>query len=262
MGSDAYTLGRGELHFSRFKTGTQIGEGYRYLGNSPEFSLSLETETLDHFNSDRGIREKDKSITLEVSRSGSLTLDEITEDNLAYYFFSQKGKEVITEAGGAVTAFAIAGAIPGRSYQLGETATDAIGDMKISPTGLVVKKGSTTFELMDDYIVDYERGLLTIVEGGAIVKDDDLTVDYTTLAATYNRVLSGSEKVEGALKYITRNATGEDRVYTMPYVTFAPNGDYAMKGDDWQNIPFTIEVLRKGALEAIYINGLPFNPTP
>lgn len=257
MGSENYTLGRGELHFSRFKTGTQIGEGYRYLGNSPEFALTLETETLDHFNSDRGIREKDKSITLEVSRSGSIVLDEIDEDNLAYYFFSAAGKETVTQAGGAVTGFAINDVIPGRSYQLGEDATDSVGDVKISTTGLSVKKGATVFDILDDYLVDYERGILTIVEGGAIVDGDEITVDYTTLAASYDRVISGSEKVEGSLKYITRNATGPDRVINMPYVTLAPNGDYNLKGDDWQQIPFTVEVLRKGAQEAIYIVGLP-----
>ncbi len=257
MGSENYTLGRGELHFSRFKSGTQVGEGYRYLGNSPEFSLTLETEELAHFNSDRGIREKDKSITLEVTRSGSIVLDEINEENLAYYFFSAAGKETITQAGGSVTGFAIADVIPGRSYQLGEDATDAVGDVKISNTGLTVKKGATTFTLLDDYVVDYERGLVTIVEGGAIVAGDDITVDYTTLAASYDRVISGSEKVEGSLKYITRNATGPDRVINMPYVTLAPNGDYNLKGDDWQQIPFTIELLRKGAMESIYIASLP-----
>lgn len=257
MGSENYTLGRGELHFSRFKPGTQIGEGYRYLGNSPEFALTLETETLNHFNSDRGIREKDKSITLEVSRSGNIVLDEIDEDNLAYYFFSAAGKETVTQAGGTVTGFAINDVIPGRSYQLGEDATDAVGDVKISTTGLAVKKGATTLDIMDDYLIDYERGIITFVEGGAVVKGDDLTADYTTLAASYDRVISGSEKVEGSLKYITRNATGPDRVINMPYVTLAPNGDYNLKGDDWQQIPFTVEVLRKGALEAIYIAGLP-----
>lgn len=260
MGSENYTLGRGELHFSRFKPGTQIGEGYRYLGNSPEFALTLETETLDHFNSDRGIREKDKSITLEVSRSGSIVLDEIDEDNLAYYFFSAAGRETITQAGGAVTGFAIADVIPGRSYQLGEAADDAVGDVRISTTGLTVATGSTQHTIIDDFLVDYARGIITIVEGGAIQAGDDLTVGYTTLAATYDRVISGSEKVEGALKYITRNATGPDRVINMPYVTLAPNGDYNLKGDDWQQIPFTVEVLRKGALEAIYIAGLPQTP--
>jgi hypothetical protein len=71
MGTEAYTLGRGEMHFSKFKEGTQIGEGYRYLGNSPEWGITVETENLDHFNSDRGIRQKDKSVSLEVTRTGA-----------------------------------------------------------------------------------------------------------------------------------------------------------------------------------------------
>ncbi|QXV73593.1 hypothetical protein [Rhizobium phage RHph_X2_30] len=260
MGSEAYTLGRGEFHFSRFKTGTQIGEGYRYLGNSPEFSLTLESETLDHFNSDRGIREKDKSVTLEVSRSGNLVLDEITMDNLAYFFFSADGKQVVAEAGGSVVGYAIADAILGRSYQLGESDSNPVGDVKISSSGLAVKNGATTYVLGTDYVVDLARGLVTILEDGNIPAGTDLTVDYTTLATSYDLILSGSEKVEGAVKFITRNASGEDRIYTMPYVTLAPNGDYNLKGDDWQQIPFTIEVLRKGALEAIYLNGLPYTP--
>ena len=51
-----YTLGRGEVFFNKFKPGTNIGEGERYLGNTPEYSLTNDVETLDHFNSDRGLR--------------------------------------------------------------------------------------------------------------------------------------------------------------------------------------------------------------
>ncbi|AEG53114.1 hypothetical protein [Sinorhizobium meliloti] len=262
MGSEAYTLGRGEVHFSRFRPGTQLGEGYRYLGNSPEFSLTLESEELAHFNSDRGIREKDKSITIEVSRSGNLVLDEITMENLAYFFFSAAGKQVVAEAGGAVVGYAINDVVLGRSYQLGESDSNPVGDVKISATGLSVKAGATVYVLGTDYVADLERGLITILEDGAIAAGSDLTVDYTTLATSYDLILSGSEKVEGAMKFITRNASGEDRVYTLPYITLAPNGDYNLKGDDWQQIPFTVEVLRKGALEAIYLNGLPYTPAP
>ena len=256
MGTEAYTLGRGEVHFSRFKSGTQVGEGYRYLGNSPEWSLTLETETLDHYNSDRGIREKDKSITLEVSRTGSLVLDEITMDNLAFFLFSAAGEQTVTDAGSTVTGYAIADAIPGRSYKLGETASDPNGDFMISSSGFAVKKGATTFTAGTDYVLDAARGVLTIVEGGAIVAGDDLTVDYTVLASTMSRVVSGSEKVEGSLMYKEYNPTGENKTWVFPYVTLAPNGDLAFKGDEWQQIPLTVEVLRKSSLEAIYINGV------
>lgn len=63
--------------------------------------------------------------------------------------------------------------------------------------------------------------------------------------------------MEGQLLFITRNASGPDRKILMPYVTLAPNGDYNLKGDDWQQIPFTLELLRKGATESIYITSMP-----
>ncbi|SON54318.1 hypothetical protein HDIA_0777 [Hartmannibacter diazotrophicus] len=264
MGSENYVLGRGEVLFGRFKDGTQTPEGYRYLGNTPEFGLTIESQAQDHYNSDRGIREKDLSITLEVNRTGQMVADEIDLDNLSYFFFSAAGKETVAQAGGAVTGFSIPDAIPGRTYQLGESASNPIGDLNIAASGFVVNDDTTptpvTFTAGDDYVLDGERGHLTIVEGGAITEGTNLEVDYTVTASSYDRVLSGSEKVEGALKFITRNATGPDRVFTMPHVTLAPNGDYNLKGDDWQQIPFTLDILRKGNLEAIYLNGLPYVP--
>jgi len=41
----------------------------------------------------------------------------------------------------------------------------------------------------------------------------------------------------------------------MPYVKLMPNGDFALKGDEWQQLSFNIEVLKKGTLEAVYMDG-------
>ena len=35
MATKNYTLGRGKVHFSRFKTGTQVPAGFFYIGNTP-----------------------------------------------------------------------------------------------------------------------------------------------------------------------------------------------------------------------------------
>ena len=49
MPTPNYTLGRGKVYFARFTAGQTPGP-FRYVGNSPEFSLAVETEMLDHFN--------------------------------------------------------------------------------------------------------------------------------------------------------------------------------------------------------------------
>lgn len=257
MGTEAYALGRGEVHFAKYKPNTQIPEGFRYLGNSPEWTLNIESEMLDHFNSDRGIRQKDKSIPLEVTRTGSLILDEITEPNMGLYLFSPDDSTTVTDAGAPVTGYAIADVIPGRTYKLGASDTDPVGDVNISTTGLVVKKGATTLTAMTDYVIDYKRGFLTVVEGGTLVVGDDITVDYTTLAGSYELVVSGDEKVEGAMMYVEYNPTGSNKVWHFPYVSIAPNGELSFKGDEWQQIPLTVEVLQKNTMAAIYINSVP-----
>src|SRR5688572_23401320 len=113
-----YTLGRGKLYFSRFVTGTQSPEGFEYIGNTPELSFTIESENLDHFSSDAGIREKDASVPLEVSRSGSFTTDAVNPENIAYFFFGSRS--VVTIVGGAVTDEAHSNVTLGRYYQLGQ----------------------------------------------------------------------------------------------------------------------------------------------
>ncbi len=264
-----YTVGRGEVHFSRFKPNTQLPEGYRYLGNTPEFSLTLESETLDHYNSDRGIREKDASVTIEVARSGTIVADEIIADNIALFLFGSA--EDVSVTGATVANEQINDVIPGRIYQLGESDSNPLGAMKIvypgsSGTLFAVKDDTTptpvTFTPIDDYVLDADRGLLHIVEGGAITAGDNLRVTYTTQTSTHKRIISGAEPVNGALKFITYNPIGEQFSWSLPWITIRPNGDYNLKGDEWQQIPYAFEILRKGALEAVYVNGLPWVAAP
>ncbi len=248
------TLGRGEVWFSRFRPGTQQPEGYRYLGNTPALSLSIDTSFLDHFSSDRGIREKDKSIPLETTRTGSLTADDIQLDNLAYFFFGSQA--VISQTSGTGLTETLTDVIPGRMYQLGVTNGNPAGVRSITAVG--VAKGSTTFTVVDDYIVDAARGTIEVVDGGAIKALDDLTVTYSRSAVSRNQVISGTLPTEGALMFISYNPEGEKLDYRMPYVKLSPNGDFALKSDEWQTIPFTLEILRAPAREAIYVDGQPF----
>lgn len=265
MATKNYTVGRGELHFAQFLPGTQTPGPYRYLGNSPEFSLTLESTKLDHYGSDRGIREKDASITIEVNRTGSLVLDEIQIDNLAMFFFGSS--ERITQVGATVAAEPINDVLVNRTYQLGQSDANPIGAKMIAYPGtggtlFTVKDDTTptpvTFTAGTDYVLDPARGLLTILEGGAIQNEDNLVIGYTTLAAAFDRVVSGAEAVSGAMKFVTFNPVGEQFDYSFPFVSISPNGDFNLKGEEWQQIPFSLEILRKGALEAIYINGQPF----
>src|SRR5690606_28947229 len=100
-------------------------------------------------------------------------------------------------------------------------------------------------------------GVLTILEGGAIADGTNLVIDYDVDASTYTQVLSGSQPVEGAIRYTAYNPKGTNIDWYFPWVSISPNGDFAMKGDEWQTIPFTLEFLKPTGKEAIYANGRP-----
>ena len=251
-----YTLGRGEVWFARFASGYTPG-GFRYIGNTPEVSLTIESETLDHYNSDAGIREKDDSVPLEVNRTGSLTTDNINPENVALFFFGTAS----TETTGASTGntFALTGIELDRAYMIGATANNPTGVFGIDEggTNTVEISGGATLVEDTDYTIDYDNGFITFLSGGTVADGDDIDITYDLAANTRDRVISGSEPVEGAMIYRTVNPKGDDCTFYFPYVKVSPNGDYALKGDEWQQIPMSLEVLKLSNVEAIYRDGNP-----
>lgn len=250
------TLGRGELWFSLFKPGTEDPAGYRYLGNSPEFNLSIENETLDHFSSDRGIREKDKSIILETTSTGSLVLDDIQLDNLALFFFGSTS--TISQTSGTAVEETFTDVKQGLSYQLGVSDGNPTGVRSIS--NVVVEVASVAKTVNVDYTVDLELGLIHIVDGGGIADLADIDVTYDRAAKSRDQVISGTDQIKGALKFISYNPEGAKMDYTMPLVKLSPNGDFGLKSDEWQQLPLTVEILKRTARERIYIDGRPYTP--
>lgn len=250
------TLGRGELHFSLFASGSHTPAGWRYLGNSPSFSLTIDQEKLDHFNSDRGVRVKDKSVILQVDYSGSLTLDDINVQNLALFFFGSQSALAQTSATSQSQSFT--SVVQGYGYQLGIGSSNPTGVRSIS--NVVVTVSASTKTLGTDYTIDAARGIIYVVEGGGIADGATMAVTYDRAAVNRKQVISGTTQLEGALKFISYNPDGEQNDYYFPYVRLGPNGDFELKSDEWQQLPLTVEILRDTAYskEAIYIDGQPY----
>lgn len=253
--SNNYTLGRGELWFDRFADPIAMTlSGERYLGNSPEFNATIESENLDHYNSDRGVREKDESIVLQTNRTASFITDNVSAENLALFFFGTS--EIFATTGATVADEAFNDVTLGRTYQLGMLQANPSGLRNV--TSVTVSKGVTALTLNTDYTLDAALGRVTLLEtASGVDTGDDITVDYTHSSATRERIISGSTAVGGALRFISYNPQGKRFDWYMPYVKLSPNGDFALKGDEWQQIPFNIEILKKSGYEAIYIDGRP-----
>lgn len=250
-----YTLGRGEIFFGRYIDGTSVPEGERYLGNTPEFSITLEPEMLDHYSSDRGIREKDDSVTLQINRTGSMTCDNIDPENLAILVMGETA--IITEAGTAVTAETVtSSAKKGMWYQLGTSTSNPSGVREVS--AVVLDDGTDPFVAGTDYVLDADMGRFQVVSDNMAGKA--VVADYTPAAKSRIRVISKGDTIEGSLRFIAKNPKGQQFDYYMPWVKLTPNGDFAIKAEEWQTIPFNLEILKPANSEAIYIDGRPYTP--
>ena len=261
LGGKNYALGRGRVYFDRFPANTVVtaltkGLGERYLGNTPEFSMTSESEDLEHFDSDSGVRVKDGSVQLTLNRSGSFTCDNISSDNIALYFLGDAS--TVTAAGSVGVVEAIGAVKKGMFYQLGISESMPAGVRKIA--NVVVKKGAgftTTVTMSGNYQVDEARGRIYIEASSAdIPNDTPLQVTYDIQASTREQVVSKSASIYGSIRFVADNPTGANRDFFLPYVKLAPDGDYNLKGDEWLTMGFTMEVLKKSTnVESLYIDG-------
>ena len=265
-----YTLGRGRWLFDLFKPGTNTGTGERYLGNTPEASLTVSSEKLDHFFADSGIREKDLTVLLETSRSGSFTTDVISPENLALYFMGDVSKLTtlgITGHREAITSWA-----RGRQFQIGtddahptgmrnlnnfklfQAATATVVDLTQPLTG---QSGVTEVDMTGNYEIDLELGRLYIEPTASLTGDIKLLVETDVEASTRTMVISKNDMLYGALRYISDNPVGDNQDYYWPKVALTPDGDYNLKGDEWQAIGFTFDVLTMVGRKPCYVDVRP-----
>ncbi|WP_299315743.1 hypothetical protein [uncultured Halomonas sp.] len=248
-----YTLGRGRLYFDD-------GSGERYIGNTPEFNLTTATETLEHYNSDQGLRNRDRNIVTQIDYSATFTTDNISPENLAMLFMGEAN--TLTQASLENQEDEFHEVKAWHWYQLGTDSDNPAGKRKVE--GVEVTDGDlTTYVAGTDYELDAELGRIQVLEGGAIADGSNITVSYDVAASTRSVVVSGARQVQGKMRFISANpqGAGDQRDFFMPSVTLSANGDFALKAEqDWQAIPFSVEIARGESAEAVYADGRAFAP--
>lgn len=260
LGGKKYVLGRGRAFFDRFANGITVdaatqGEGERYIGNTPSFNTNSSSEDLEHFDADAGVNTKDDSVQLSLDRAGAFVTDNVDDNNVALMFLGAASTIAQAAASGLTSAVT---ANRGRFYQLGATGSLPAGVRNVA--NVVCAKGAgfvTPVAALNNFEVDEDLGRVYVLPGAPDIPDGtDVQFTFDTLASNRTQVVSSSNAIYGALRFVANNPKGENKDYYFPYVKLAPDGDFELKGESWQEMSFTFEILKKASnIESAYVDG-------
>ena len=242
-------IGAGRLYADLLDAGGKY-TGERYLGDAVGAALSIATERTQVFSGSGPVAEKLADIVRSVTRSMTLTLHDMSAENLALFVSGEAASEA--QAAAAVVDEALT-VNPGRWYQLGATPDKpgGVGAVSATTADTVVtnKDATTTHDAGDDYTVDAERGRLHIVAGGAIAAAAEIKVDYKPATATRETVKTGKAKqVQAAIRYVEDAAKGKGRNVYARLCSVGASGELALMDgrNAEQQLQLTAEVQEPG----------------
>ena len=147
---------------------------------------------------------------------------------------------------------------PGDRVQLGVSQAVPMGVRGVENVVLTRSVGGALTEGVD-YEVDAENGMVVLNDEGSVAAGDVITATYDVAASTFERIISRTASVRCAFKFITKNLTGQQKVYFAPCVVLRPSGDITMiTEDNLAELQFTLSVEKLPGLELMYVDGKPF----
>lgn len=248
--SDSYNLGRGALYFADIDATTGLPGAYRHLGNAPAFSITVDSETLEHQSSLEGLKTVDKEVVISQSMTTSLTLDEINFDNLSIFLSgtSSSPANVKTTTASDLYDPGTGNFVPiQRWYDILDSTGVRMYDIETSTDVTLAGSTAATFTEGTDYTLDRTMGRVYLITlgGTPLVAGEKLQVTVTGNAgstATINQVSGLSQTtVAGALKFVGKNpANADDQVeYQFHKISLKAEGEFNLISDDWTQMQFT-----------------------
>lgn len=241
-------LGRGRLYFDAFAPGTQIGTGEKYMGNTPAFSITRSVESVVRTRSYGGKKHESDPIVVSEKLSASISTDNISPKNFAHWFHATEESKLL----------------PGESFEINivadheklikifDTKTGATRSTNI--TSLRVYRGIVEVPLLGNFDTRMlQYGLLSILENARDVFDGDrLRLVVRTGESKVAPLDATNKALQGSLRFLSNNIVGPDFDYFFPLVTVTPSGSIDLKGDEFQQMVFTIEVMKLSPVEDYY----------
>lgn len=264
--TSTYVLGRGKMYFAEIGT-DGLPEGYRFVGNVPEVTATVESENYEHFRSTQGLRTKDLDIIIQQSVNWTAALENMNKDNMSLFF---SAADTVGFANPAIAGFTEqtlvadgkmqSEATGGLWYQILDgnnvNATNYDDSSKIA----LSSTNGTPVALVEDtdYIVDAVNGKVFFLDTSkvqAIISGTEGVTVVSTADASAGAVskLGAGSKGETnlAVKFELINAQSDavELVFELHKAGITSNGDAAFISDEVGQLPISIAVEQNDAFD-------------
>lgn len=240
-----YVVGRGRILFALndSTTGLPTDDGFRDLGNAPEFTVTETTEELKHANSRDCLKFTDKRFVISQEIGIGFKLDETRNFGNLAFFLSGTTSTFDNAHDSTITEFEmIANVKKGNWYEIRNATGERV--YNLDAAGVVYtfeKQGSPDTALVEnvDYEIDEQMGLIRFLPAGIVLADGDAIDFAMTAAATTPQDLDQvnaleTSEIKGTLLFIQDNAgdCGQKVEWRFHQANLSPDGDLPMIGDE------------------------------
>lgn len=249
-----YVLGRGRVYLASLSasTGLPDANGFRDLGNAPEFNITVDTEDLRHQNSRDCIKFTDKRFVISQEVGLSFQLDETRNFQNLSDFLSGSTETYNNPHDSTHTDVSITLTVHlGAWYQLRKANGDRVYNLDASGLVYTIEMDDTVDVLLvegTDYEIDEQLGLVRFLPTAVNVAEGDPVVWNITTAASGGAIQDLDQvnalirsEVSGALLFVQDNAgdCGQKIEWLFHKVSLSADGDLAQIGDEVSVMNFT-----------------------
>ena len=233
-----YYSGQGSLLIAERNAGG-VPQGFVKVGNVPELSIDIETQTLEHKESETGQRLTDLLIVTEKKGKFTFKVENLSLDNLALGLWGTAAS-VAADADVDDEVIVIPAVSGGRFFNLAHMNLSAITAVKHN-SGVDV----TPYIAGTDYKVNLATGTLEIPVGSALATlGATVYVDYAHLGYTKMDSFMSANAPERWLRFEGINTVDDKRVVIDIFkAQFEPLTGYGLLSDDVGAVDFKGSIL-------------------
>jgi len=249
-----YQLGGGKVFLAELAAGG-LPKTYRKVGNTPEFTVTVNTESYEHNSTQEGAPAQDLSVIIDSGGSIGFTLENFSAENLALFLLGEASDYTNPGIAGFADAVIVAdGDIEVTGYYQIRTTAGApvFGITAVNAIAVSTTNAAPVLLTLDtDYTVDANSGIIHLLDTSvidtAISGVEGLTCTLTADAAATTvdlvTMLSDIEK-DVALIFEGINAADSNKrtLYHFHKISLAANGDANLISAEAGALPMTGQV--------------------